>query len=255
VCCEGWRLFWRPIKLICLYHLFCFLVPFTELIIHTTYNFFQVSLKAVVYLVIVFYVSTSIALTSFQSTPYRINTPQHTEPRPYAHPFLGNSYGSVHSLGNNILPNNVIRAPPLTKVKVDQPVKTTRRNNVKQPSSKVPTNFRDNYDTPILFPGSYFPSRNQHEQNTNAWFEGGGIEQRMLLPRGYSIPEEMYGPNYIWDTKGWPRLINTTPKPIYNRLKGSTRNKVSYDSPIIFPDNPSFPVHILNMDHPQPKRL
>jgi hypothetical protein len=23
VCCEGWRLFWRPIKLICLYLLFC----------------------------------------------------------------------------------------------------------------------------------------------------------------------------------------------------------------------------------------
>jgi hypothetical protein len=33
VCCEGWRLFWRPIKLICLYLLFCFLVPFTELFI------------------------------------------------------------------------------------------------------------------------------------------------------------------------------------------------------------------------------
>ena len=66
------------------------------------------------------------------------------------------------------------------------------------------------------------------------------MEQRMLLPRGYSIPEEMYGPNYVWDTKGWPRLITTTKKPIYNRLKGSTRNKVSYDSPIIFPDNPSF---------------
>jgi hypothetical protein len=24
VCCEGWRLFWRPIKLISLYLLFCF---------------------------------------------------------------------------------------------------------------------------------------------------------------------------------------------------------------------------------------
>jgi hypothetical protein len=23
VCCEGWQLFWRPIKLICLYLLFC----------------------------------------------------------------------------------------------------------------------------------------------------------------------------------------------------------------------------------------
>jgi hypothetical protein len=38
VCCEGWRLFWRPIKLICLYLLFffCFLVTFTELFRHTT---------------------------------------------------------------------------------------------------------------------------------------------------------------------------------------------------------------------------
>jgi hypothetical protein len=85
-----------------------------------------------------------------------------------------------------------------------------------------------------LFPDSGFPSRNHHAHNTNAWFDGDGIEQRMLLPRGYSIPEEMYGPNYIWDTKGWPRLINTTKEPIYNYLKGSTRNKVSYDSPIIF---------------------
>ena len=39
VCCEEWRLFWRPIKLICLYLLFClfFLIPFTELFRHTTY--------------------------------------------------------------------------------------------------------------------------------------------------------------------------------------------------------------------------
>jgi hypothetical protein len=38
VCCEGWRLFWRPIKLISLYLLYCcFLVPFTELFRHTTY--------------------------------------------------------------------------------------------------------------------------------------------------------------------------------------------------------------------------
>jgi hypothetical protein len=35
--CNGWRLFWRPMKLICLYLLFClFLVPFTELLRHTT---------------------------------------------------------------------------------------------------------------------------------------------------------------------------------------------------------------------------
>jgi hypothetical protein len=146
-------------------------------------------------------------------------------------------------LGNNKQPNNVIRAPPLTKVKVDGSVKTARRNNVKQPSRKLPTDVRDNYDTPILFPDSYFPSRNLHVQNTNAWFDGDGVEQRMLLPRGYSIPEELYGSNYVWDTKGWPKLINTTPKPTYNRMKGSTRNKVSYDSPMIFPDHPSYPLH------------
>jgi hypothetical protein len=39
MCCEGWRLFWRPIKLICLYFCFvCFLVPFTKLFRHTMYN-------------------------------------------------------------------------------------------------------------------------------------------------------------------------------------------------------------------------
>jgi hypothetical protein len=39
LCCEGWRLFWRPIKLIYLYLLFCFfLVPSTEHFRHTTYT-------------------------------------------------------------------------------------------------------------------------------------------------------------------------------------------------------------------------
>jgi hypothetical protein len=123
--------------------------------------------------------------------------------------------------------------------KSDGSVKTKRRNNVKRPSSESPIKFRENYDRPILFPDSDIPSRNRHAQNTNAWFDEEGVEQRMLLPRGYSIPEEMYGPNYVWDTKGWPRRINTTKQPIYNHVKGSTRNKVSYDSPIIFQDNPS----------------
>jgi hypothetical protein len=36
VCCEGWWLFWRPIKLIYLYLLFC-LFSFTEHFRHTTY--------------------------------------------------------------------------------------------------------------------------------------------------------------------------------------------------------------------------
>jgi len=149
---------------------------------------------------------------------------------------------------NSQLPNN----------KFDGPVKTPRRNNVEGPSSKSPINFRDNSYTPILFPDSDFLSRNQHAQNTNAWFDGKGMEQRMLLPKGYSIPEEMYGPNYIWDTKGWPRLLTTTKEPIYNRLKGSTRNKVSYDSPIIFPDNPSFAALFYNHEpstNQQAKRL
>jgi hypothetical protein len=38
VCCEGWRLFWRPIKLICIFCFVRFLVPFIELFRRTTYK-------------------------------------------------------------------------------------------------------------------------------------------------------------------------------------------------------------------------
>jgi hypothetical protein len=41
VCCEGWRLFWRPLKLICLYLLFCVFSGTTRrtLYRHTTYSY------------------------------------------------------------------------------------------------------------------------------------------------------------------------------------------------------------------------
>ena len=201
---------------------------------------FQVFLTTVVYAVIVFYVSSSSALPLLTSKVGKHRSLQRTVLRPHARPYLGNSQGSVHIWDTKKLPRKVNPDWQMPNNKFDGSVKTTRRNNVKRPSSKSPINFRNNDDTPILFPDSEFPSTNQHVHNTNAWFDGEGMEQRMLLPRGYSIPEEMYGPNYIWDTKGWPRLINTTKEPIYKHLKGSTKNKVSYDSPIIFQDNPSF---------------
>lgn len=208
-----------------------------------------------VYPVIVFYVSSSIALPRFTSKGGKHRSLQRTLFRPDARPFLGNS---LHIWDTKKSPRKVNPDSQMPNIKFDGPVKTTRRNNMKRPPSKSPINFRDNDDTPILFPASDFPSRNQHVHNTNAWFDGEGIEQRMLLPRGYSIPEEMYGPNYIWDTKGWPRHINTTKEPIYNHLKGSTRNKVSYDSPIIFQDNPSFATAFSNhkpSTNQQAKRL
>jgi len=194
----------------------------------------------VVYPVIVFYVSSSIALPPHTSKVGKHRSLRWTVLQPDARPFLDSSQGSVHIWDTKKLPKNVNPNSQITNNKFDGPVKTTRRNNVKRPSSKSPINFGNNEDTPILFRDSDFPSNNQHAHNTHAWFDGEGIEQRMLLPRGYRIPEEMYGPNYIWDTKGWPRRINTTKEPIYNHLKGSTRNIVSYDSPIIFQDNPSF---------------
>jgi hypothetical protein len=217
----------------------CYLkINLNHVLMFTIIVVFQVCLITVVYPVIVFYVSSSIALPHLTSKVGKHRSLQRTVLRPHARPFLGNSQGSVHIWDTKKLPRKLNPDSQMPNNKFDGPVKTTRRNNVKRPSIKSPINFRDKDDTPILFPDSDFPSRNQHEHNTNAWFDGEGMEQRMLLPRGYSIPEEMYGPNYIWDTKGWPRLINTTKEPIYNHLKGSTRNKVSYDSPIIFQDSP-----------------
>ena len=201
---------------------------------------FQVCLLTVVYPVIVFYVSSSIALPRLTSEVGKHTSLQRTVFRPDAWLYLGNSQGSVRIWDTKKLSRKLNPDSQMPNKNFHGSVKTKRRNNVKRPSSKSPTNFRDNYDTPILFPDSDFPSRSQHVQNTNAWFEGEGVEQRMLLPRGYSIPEEMYGPNYIWDTKGWPRRITTTVEPIYNHWKGSIRKKVSYDSPIIFQYSPSF---------------
>jgi hypothetical protein len=168
---------------------------------------------------------------------------QRTVLLPGTRPFLGNSHGSVHFQDTKKLSRKVNPASQIANNKVGRPVKAKHPNNVKRPSSKSTFRFPD--DTPILFPNTNSPSINQHGQNTNAWFDG-GMEQRMLMPRGYSMPEELYGPNYIWDTKGWPRLIETTPRPVYNRLKNSTN-----DSPIIFKDNPSWPLHFPTISHPQ----
>jgi hypothetical protein len=74
------------------------------------------------------------------------------------------------------------------------------------------------------------------------------MEQRMLLPQGYSIPEEMFGPNYIWDTKGWPRPVETTAEPVQNHVESSAMNKLHNDSPIIFEEDPYMPPHFPNVN-------
>jgi hypothetical protein len=210
--------------------------------------YFQVSLITVVYLVIVFYVSSNIASPTLTLRTCKYKPPALTVPRSHAPPRPVISHGSGQNFKTIKLPRKEILVSQMPNNKV---LTTKGRNKVKRPSSKSPTDFMYNDDTPVLFPYNNPSSRNGHVENTNAWFDGEGLEQRMLLPSGRSIPEEMYGPNYIWDTKGWPRLKNTTPEPIYNHLKGSTRNKVSYDSTIIFQDNSSLPLHFPTINHLQ----
>jgi hypothetical protein len=121
-------------------------------------------------------------------------------------------------------------------------------NGAAEHSSKgAPVVFRDTDDTPLLFPGTNLPSRKQLAGVTTSWPKEEGIEQRMLLPEGYSIPEEMYGPDYIWDTKGWPRLVETTRQPV-DEVTSPGKNKLHNDSPIIFEDHPHVPLHFPNAD-------
>jgi hypothetical protein len=73
----------------------------------------------------------------------------------------------------------------------------------------------------------------------------------MLLPEGFSIPQEMYRPNYIWDTKGWPKSVETTPEPVYKNVKISAKKKLRNDSPIIFQDNILVPLRFPNVNPTQ----
>ncbi|KDR11521.1 uncharacterized protein LOC110836983 [Zootermopsis nevadensis] len=157
---------------------------------------------------------------------------------PDAHSFLSNSYGSDFAWNTRGSPRNVKTSSWLPSNNIDVPVKTKPYGNIKRPLSQSSIVFKENVDTPFKFPVTNTPLRNRHEEMTNTWFEGDGIEQRMLLPEGKSIPEEMYGPDYIWDTKGWPRYVKTAPQPEFNYMKNSGNNKFYRDSPIIFEDNP-----------------
>jgi hypothetical protein len=120
------------------------------------------------------------------------------------------------------------------------------RGGDKQPSNEAPIIFRETFDTPLLFPNTNF-FRNEHEGTTNSWSNDNGIEQRMLLPEGYSIPEEMFGSNYIWDTKGWPRLVDTASEPVANRATSSAKNGVHNESPIISEETPHIPLRFPNL--------
>jgi hypothetical protein len=128
-----------------------------------------------------------------------------------------------------------------------RPAKKRPKGDAKQSSSEKPVVFRGNADTPLALPSTNSPSINQYGGRTN----GKGIEQRMLLPEGFSIPEEMYGPNYIWDTKGWPRLVETTPEPVDNNVKISAKKKLHNDSPIIFREHPHVPLRFPDVNPTQ----
>ncbi|PSN34340.1 hypothetical protein C0J52_25483 [Blattella germanica] len=48
--------------------------------------------------------------------------------------------------------------------------------------------------------------------NWNPRAKDDDIEQRMLLPDGMEIPDDMYGSNFKWERKGWPTLMGTAPQ-------------------------------------------
>lgn len=211
---------------------------------------FQVSLKILVYAVILLYASSSFALPFLRpifGTPWPVL-------RPHPSSSASNSRDSDHFWDTRLASRRVNSDSQFAENKVDGPVKTKLRNNVKRPLLTSLAVFGKTSDTPILFPDTISHSRSQYGQKTNAWFDGEGMEQKMLLPRGYRIPEEMYGPNYVWDTKGWPRLITTTPKPVYKQVKNSTNSRLYHDSPIIFKDNPPLSLHFPTTSHSQIKR-
>jgi hypothetical protein len=216
-----------------------------------TTNFFQVSPIILVHAVIVLYASSSAASPHLSLKTGKHKSVHRRVLLPDAHQFLGNSHGSVHFWDTKKPSRKVNPDSQIANNKVNWPVKTKQRNNVKRPSSKLPFDFPGNNDSPVLFPDTNYPGRNPDEQNGNVWFDGEGIEQRMLMPRGYSMPQEMFGPNYIWDTKGWPRLIKTTPRPVYSHLEDFPKNKLYNDSPLIFKDNPSWPLHFPTISPPQ----
>ena len=76
MCCEGWRLFWRPINLVCLNLVFCcFLIPYTELFRYTLYYYllndvFSVTCHPYVYFCPLFPPSTAIHDSLWQLMPY-----------------------------------------------------------------------------------------------------------------------------------------------------------------------------------------
>jgi hypothetical protein len=63
--------------------------------------------------------------------------------------------------------------------------------------------------------------------------EDDDIDQRMMLPSGMEMPNEMYGPNYNWDTKGWPLLRD----PSVDTVRYPVRNRLPAESPVHFPED------------------
>lgn len=172
-------------------------------------------------------------------------------PLPDVHSFLSNSYGYDYLWNTRGSPINMEYAARLPSKSVKRPAETRPYEKVKRPSSQSSIVFRENVDTPLIFPNTLTHLRNGHEEMTNAWHEGNGIEQRMLMPEGYSIPEEMYGPNYIWETKGWPRLAHNTPQPMLHHMKNAGKTNLYKDSPIIFEQNLPAPFYFPNNNHPK----
>ncbi|XP_069702412.1 uncharacterized protein [Periplaneta americana] len=125
-------------------------------------------------------------------------------------------------------------------VRMEEPAPLTSTGAVRPPAWSRPSS----YDSPIFFRDDserlVFPSNQEHRKTKPSEFD---IEQRMLLPEGYTIPDEMYGPNYIWDTKGWPTYVENVPETVTNNLKTLTRKFFAQDSPIVFQDVPTSSRH------------
>ncbi|PNF15714.1 hypothetical protein B7P43_G12461 [Cryptotermes secundus] len=184
-------------------------------------------------------VSSNIASTSLTARNNNEKSVSRRMLLPFAYPSVHNSCDSDHTRAGPQTTNSAPWRPDNGSAK--------GRPNAEE----KPIVFREKADTPLVLPNTNSPSINSHGGRTNLWTNGEGIEQRMLLPEGFSIPEEMYGPNYIWDRKGWPRLVETTPEPEDNYVKISAKKRLHNDSPIVFQEHPHVPLRLPNVNPTQ----
>ncbi|KAJ9577521.1 hypothetical protein L9F63_005894 [Diploptera punctata] len=142
-------------------------------------------------------------------------------------------YGPDYVWDNKGMPRRIEIKPPVRRYYNSAPIRRPQQTSLRVhflprglDNAMNMLNSRRSQNYRIRFPDS---SRNR----TRKPEPDDDIEQRMMLPSGKKIPDKMYGPDYDWNTKGWPEVIKQNPETV----RYPVRNRGPQRSSVYFPEN------------------